>query len=118
MNRMIRVLALSFFAAAVSGLPAVAQDHPDQDQARSQNHQDNNTYRHHPNWQKGSRMQREDWNRGDKLDYQAHHLQAPPEGHEWRLIDGNYVLADRDGNIVSVRRAPRNHEPSHDEHPQ
>ena len=118
MNRMIRVLSLPLLVAALSGLPALAQDHPDQDQARSQDHHDNNTYREHHDWQKGSRIQQEDWNRGDKVDYQAHHLQAPPEGHEWRLIDGNYVLADRDGKIVTVRRAPRNQEPNHDEHPQ
>ena len=118
MNRMIRVLSLPLLAAALSGLPAVAQDHPDQDQERSQDHRDNNTYRQHTEWQKGSRIQQEDWNRGDKVDYHAHHLQVPPEGQEWRLIDGNYVLADRDGKIVTVRRAPRHQEPNHDEHPQ
>jgi hypothetical protein len=41
-----------------------------------------------------------------------------PEGHEWRQIDDNYVLANHDGTIVSVRPVPRNYERSHDKQPQ
>ena len=63
-------------------------------------------------------MRQEDWSRGDTGEYRANHLQRPPEGHEWRQIDGNYVLGDREGIIVSVRPVPRNHERSHDQHPQ
>ena len=59
----------------------------------------------------------EDWNRGEKVDYRANQLGRPPEGHEWRRIDGNYVLANHDGTIASVRHTSRNHEPSHDQHP-
>ena len=121
MNRRIRAVALSTLAAALTCLPALAQDHPDQDrhdQAQSQDRHDNGRYRHHDEWKKGSRIPQEDWNRGEKADYRANHLQRPPEGHEWRQIDGNYVLADRDGTIDSVRPAPRNHERDHDQHPQ
>ena len=116
MNRMTRAFALPILAAALTCLPTVAQDHPDQDhhdQAQPQDRHDNGTYRQHDEWKKGAHIPQEDWNRGDKLDYQANHLRRPPEGHEWRQIDGNYVLATHDGAIVSVRPAPRNHERSH-----
>jgi len=26
--------------------------------------------------------------------YRRYHLSAPPRGHEWRLMDGNYVLVN------------------------
>ena len=121
MNRNIRALALPILAAALTGLPALTQEHPDQDrhdQAQSQDRHDNGTYRRHDEWRKGSRMRQEDWNRGDTVDYQANHLRRPPQGHEWRQIDGNYVLADRDGTIYSVRPARRDHDRDHDQHPQ
>ena len=121
MNRIIKAFALPILAAAITCLPAVAQDHPDQDrhdQAQSQDRHDNGTYRQHEEWKKGSRIQQEDWNRGEKADYRTNHLRRPPEGHEWRQIDGNYVLANHDGTIASVRPAPRNHERSHDKDPQ
>ena len=121
MNRSIRAFALPILAAALTCLPALTQDHPDQDrhdQAQPQDRHDNGTYRQHNEWKKGSRMRQEDWSRGDAVDYRANHLSRPPEGHEWRQIDGNYVLADRDGTIDSVRPAPRNHERDHDQHPQ
>lgn len=111
MNRMKRVFALPILAAALTCLPTFAQDHPDQDR------HDNGAYRQHDEWKTGSRIRHEDWDRGDKVDYRANHLRRPPEGHEWRQIDGNYVLARQDGTIVSVRPAQRNHE-HHDEHPQ
>ena len=121
MNRKIRAFALPILAAALTCLPASTQEHPDQDrhdQAQSQDRHDNATYRQHNEWKKGSRMRQEDWNRGETVDYRANHLRRPSEGHEWRQIDGNYVLADRDGTIDSVRPAPRNHERDHDQHPQ
>ena len=122
MNRVIKAFALPVLGLALTGLPAFAQEHPDQDrhdQAQSQDRHDNGTYRHHDEWKRGSRIPQEDWNRGDKVDYRANHLQRPPEGHEWRHIDGDYVLADRDGTVHTVRRAPRDnyrHRDS-DEHP-
>jgi Ni/Co efflux regulator RcnB len=121
MNRMTRAFALRILAAALTCLPALAQDHPDQDrhdQAQSQDRHDNGTYRQHDEWKTGSRMRQEDWNRGDKVDYRANHLRRPAKGNEWRQIDGNYVLANQDGTIVSVRPVARNQQRSHDEHAQ
>lgn len=112
MTRMIKAFALPILALALAGIPAFSQDHPAQD------HHDNTSYRHHDEWKRGSHISQDDWNRGNRVDYRANHLRRPPEGHEWRQIDGNYVLANHDGTIVSVRPTPRNHERSHDEHPQ
>ena len=89
------VLALPILAMALASMPAMAQDHPD-----------NHTYKQHNEWKAGSKVQQEDWNRGDKVDYRQNHLRRPPAGHEWRQIDGNYVMARQDGTIVSVRHAP------------
>ena len=98
--KMIRaVFALPLLAMALASMPALAQDHQDQD------HRDNHTYRQHTEWKAGSRVEQEDWNRSDKVDYRQNHLRRPPEGHEWRQIDGNYVMARQDGTIVSVRVA-------------
>jgi Ni/Co efflux regulator RcnB len=91
-------LALPILAMALASMPAIAQDH-----------QDNHTYKPHNEWKSGSKINQEDWNRGDKVDYQKNHLRRPPAGHEWRQIDGNYVMAKQDGTIVSVRQAPHNH---------
>jgi Ni/Co efflux regulator RcnB len=118
---MIKAFALPILGVALSGIPALSQDHQDQDrhdQAQRQDRHDNDTYRHHSEWKRGSRISQEDWNRGDRVDYRANHLQRPPEGHEWRRIDGNWVLANQDGTVVSVRRAPRNQERNRNEHPQ
>jgi len=60
--------ALTILAVALAGMPALAQDHQDQD-------------------------------------HRQNHLRRPPAGHEWRQIDGNYVMARQDGTIVSVRHA-------------
>lgn len=105
------VFALPILAVALAGMPALAQDHQDQDHHdqnhQDQDHRDNHTYKHHNEWRTGEKVQPEDWNRGDKVDYRHNHLRRPPEGHEWRQIDGNYVMAREDGTIVSVRRIPR-----------
>lgn len=62
----------------------------------------------HDDWKQGGHMGMNDWNRGQKIDYRAMHLNKPPKGHEWREIDGNYVLAAiASGTIVSVVVAPR-----------
>ncbi|MGA2727091.1 MAG: RcnB family protein [Terracidiphilus sp.] len=99
--KMIRaVFALPILAVALASVPALAQD---------QDHHDNNTYKQHNEWKTGSKIQQEDWNKGDKVDYRQNHLRRPPSGHEWRQIDGNYVLANQDGTIVSVRKAPHDH---------
>ena len=64
---------------------------------------DNHHYVQHEEWKKGAKMRDEDWKRGEAVDYREHHLKAPPHGHEWRLVDGNYVLAAvATGVIASV----------------
>jgi len=93
-------LAFCILSASLASMPALAQDHQDQD------HRDNHSYKQHNEWKAGSTVQHEDWDRGDKVDYRQKHLRRPPAGHEWRQIDGNYVMAKQDGTIVSVRRAP------------
>jgi Ni/Co efflux regulator RcnB len=96
--------AFSILAVALASMPVLAQDHRDQD------HRDNQSYKQHHEWKAGSQIQQEDWNRGDKVDYKQNHLRRPAAGHEWPQIDGNYVLANKDWVIVSVRQAP------HDRH--
>lgn len=84
-------LFLSGGLAFASGQLALAQDH------------DNHHYVHHDEWKKGYHMRDEDWRRGEHIDdYKHYHLHAPPRGYEWRLIDGNYVLAASDTGIVST----------------
>jgi len=64
---------------------------------------DNHQYVKHTEWKKGAKIHDEDWKRGDAVDYKQNHLRAPPHGYEWRLVDGNYVLAAvATGVIASV----------------
>jgi len=82
-------------AVALSGAQAFADDH-------DSDHDAHHYMRHHE-WRKGYRMHEEDWRRGERIDYREHHLRAPPEGYEWREVDGNYVLAAiATGVIASV----------------
>jgi Ni/Co efflux regulator RcnB len=59
----------------------------------AQDHHENHPYVRHTEWKKGYHMKQEDWNRGEKIDYRTYHLNAPPNGYEWREVDGNYVMA-------------------------
>jgi Ni/Co efflux regulator RcnB len=64
---------------------------------------DNHQYVRHDEWKKGAKIQDEDWRRGEHVDYKQQHLRAPPHGYEWRMVDGNYVLAAvATGVIASV----------------
>jgi Ni/Co efflux regulator RcnB len=90
--------ALPILAMTLASMPAMAQDHPD-----------NQTYKQHNDWKTGTKIQQEDWTRGAKVDYKQNHLRRPPAGNEWRQIDGNYVMAKHDGTIVSVRQASHDH---------
>ena len=64
---------------------------------------DNHQYVRHEEWKKGAKIKDEDWGRGEHIDYHAQHLRAPPHGYEWRLVDGNYVMAAvATGVIASV----------------
>jgi len=94
MNSIGKALALSALAGILSTGAgyAYAQDHPD-----------NHHYVKHEEWKKGYHMRQEDWNRGEKVDWHQYHLRRPPSGYEWRLVDGNYVLAAvATGVIASV----------------
>jgi len=95
MKALFRALAVSTLALTLAGGVSFAQDHPDQ-----AHHQ---AYVHHKEWRKGYHLNHDDWARGEPVpDWQTRHLRRPPAGYEWRMIDGNYVLANSDGVIYSV----------------
>jgi Ni/Co efflux regulator RcnB len=102
-----RAFALLTLGATLAGGVAFAQDnhgHDDRD-----NH-DHHQYVRHDEWKKGSRVRQEDWSRGERVDYRHYHLQRPPNGYEWREVDGNYVLAAAaTGVIASVIAASAAH---------
>jgi Ni/Co efflux regulator RcnB len=78
-------------AVATANTPAFADQH------------DNHPYVRHDEWKKGAKIKDEDWQRGEHIDYKQQHLRAPPHGYEWRMVDGNYVLAAvATGVIASV----------------
>lgn len=85
MKHSCRVVAVGVLAASLFGGVAFADDHDD--------HRDNHHYVHHDEWKKGYHMRHEDWDRGERVDYHTYHLHRPPSGYEWRLVDGNYVMA-------------------------
>jgi len=88
------ILAASLFFA----LASVGVDRPTHADER-----DNHHYVRHDDWKKGAKIQDEDWRRGEHVDYHDAHLRAPPHGYEWRMVDGNYVLAAvATGVIASV----------------
>ena len=93
MKLLCRALALSTLAVTLSGgfAVATAQDHPD-----------NHHYVRHDEWKKGAHIQKEDWARGERVDYRQYHLHTPPQGYEWRLVDGNYVMANISTGVISM----------------
>jgi Ni/Co efflux regulator RcnB len=82
MNLMRKFAALSVAAVVLAGPVAFAEDH-----------HDNHHYVRHEEWKKGYHMRHEDWSRGERVDWHRYHLHEPPRGYEWRMVDGNYVLA-------------------------
>lgn len=90
MKTLHKVLALSTLAAMLSGGVAFAAD----------DHHDNHHYVKHEEWKHGYHMRHEDWDRGEKVYYRTYHLHQPPAGYEWRLVDGNYVMARVDTGII------------------
>lgn len=98
-----RAVALATLLASLlftsSGALAVAQEH-----------RDNHHYVEHKEWKKGYRMRDEDWRRGERVDWKRYRLSEPPRGYEWRMVDGNYVLAAvATGVIASVVAAATIH---------
>ena len=72
--------------------------------ATAQDH-DNHQYVRHEEWRKGQHIKDEDWRRGEAVreeDWKLHHLRRPPAGYEWRLIDGNYVMANSSTGVISL----------------
>ena len=69
-------------------------------QALADDH-DNHQYVRHDEWKKGAKIQDEDWKRGEQVDYKQHHLRAPPHGYEWRMVDGNYILAAAATGVIA-----------------
>ena len=105
MKRLHNVLALAILSASLMGGAAIAQDRDHQD--NQSDHRDNHSYVEHKEWKKGAPVKHEDWDRGDKVDYHQNHLSAPPRGYEWRMVDGNYVLANSSSfQIRTVVRIP------------
>jgi Ni/Co efflux regulator RcnB len=90
-----KIISKAFAVAALAtmlsgGVAAIAQDH------------DNHAYVKHDEWKKGYHMRQEDWSRGERVDWHAQHLRTPPAGYEWRLVDGNYVLANINTGVISM----------------
>lgn len=95
MNKTRITLAVAILSTGLSSGLAIAQD-------RDHHDNDNHKYVAHQEWKKGGQIRHEDWNRGEKVDYRQYHLAAPPRGHEWRLIDGNYVLVNTSNFQIST----------------
>jgi Ni/Co efflux regulator RcnB len=89
-------VALAILSSSLMGGAGLAQDH-----------HDNHAYVEHKELKKGAPIKHEDWDRGEKVDYRQNHLSAPPRGQEWRMVDGNYVLANSSTfQINTVVRIP------------
>jgi Ni/Co efflux regulator RcnB len=91
-NRIGKFAALSTLSAVLLSGVVIAQDARDEHPAADAAH-DNHAYVRHDEWKKGYHMNKDDWARGEVIDYNTYHLKKPPRGYEWRLVDGNYVLA-------------------------
>jgi Ni/Co efflux regulator RcnB len=96
MKKLHTALALAILSTSLLGGVAFAQDQ-----------HDNHSYVQHKEWKRGAPIKHEDWDRGDKVDYHQNHLNTPPRGYEWRMVDGNYVLANSSTfQIRTVVRIP------------
>lgn len=96
MKKSLAVLALGILSTSLMAGVTLAQEH-----------RDNHAYVEHKEWKKGAPLRHEDWDRGDRVDYHQYHLSAPPRGYEWRMVDGQYVLANSSTfQIRTVIRIP------------
>lgn len=113
-----RVLASLITLSLLAGGSAFAQQQPqhdDHDRGGQQQHDRGNHGDNHGQQQRNDRQpprkggRLADDYRGDGVpDYRKHGLRKPPRGHEWRKVDGNYVLvAVATGIIASVIAANR-----------
>jgi Ni/Co efflux regulator RcnB len=83
MKKLHTILALTILSTSLMGGAAFAQDH-----------HDNHAYVEHKEWKRGAVIKHEDWERAEHVDWHQYHLNAPPAGYEWRLVDGQYVLVN------------------------
>lgn len=90
MNRFAKFAAYSALSAILFTGVAIAQDDHHDDHHDADHH---DAYVRHDEWKKGYHMKDEDWRRAQPVDYRTYHLRRPPNGYEWREVDGNYVLA-------------------------
>jgi Ni/Co efflux regulator RcnB len=98
MKKLHTVLALTILSTSLIGVAPLAQ---------AQDHHDNHVYVEHKEWRKGVVIKHEDWDRAEKVDYQQNHLNAPPRGYEWRMVDGQYVLVNSSNfQIRTIVRIP------------
>ncbi len=87
-----RLAAIPLLGIALMGTQAVL----------AQDHHDNGHYVHHAEWKKGYHMKQEDWGRGDHIDnWKQYKLRQPPNGYEWRRVDGNFVLGESSSGVVA-----------------
>ena len=98
MNKFRNALALAALSTSLLGGLAFAQDRDDH------HDRDNHKYVEHHEWKKGHQIRHEDWDRGERVEYKQYHLNAPPRGYEWRLIDGNYVLVNTSNYTIRAYR--------------
>jgi len=98
MRKLHTVLALTILSTSLMGGATFAQ---------AQDHHDNHAYVEHKEWKRGAVIRHEDWDRAEQVDYHQYHLNAPPRGYEWRMIDGQYVLVNSSNfQIRTVVRIP------------
>ncbi|MGA2851334.1 MAG: RcnB family protein [Terracidiphilus sp.] len=99
MKKLNTVLAMTILSASLMGVAPIAQALDD--------HHDNHSYVEHKEWKRGAVIKHEDWDRAEKVDYHQYHLNAPPAGYEWRMVDGQYVLVNSSNfQIRTVVRIP------------
>ncbi len=95
MNRIRKVLALSALASVLGTGVGYAQEHHD-----DRGH-DNHQYVRHNEWKKGYHCARKTGIAANESTTASIICAAPPGGYEWRMVDGNYVLAAIATGVIS-----------------
>ena len=104
---MLRKLAASLVLLAVCSAPFTASAALTASPQRAADRApDRQQFVRHPEWRRGARMRSDDWNRATPIDYRQQRLRRPPNGYEWRALDGNFIMArTTTGTIQEVTRA-------------
>ena len=90
--------SLSFLAVSCGYAAAQQRNDPQSNGGRPPVNEHGNN---HPDWRKGGRIAQNDWTRGAPVDYRARHLRQPPQGYEWREVDGSFILAAVATGVIS-----------------